>query len=146
MNSADLFQAVARLTNLLELVRAFTNDYVRQTNMLLGVPTVENGQADMLANFENAAAQLILPVPDAGPAVEEKKERKKRTHDPNAPKRPLTPYFLYMQHARSIIANDLGAEAAKGAVQEEGQRRWAHMSPSEKQVRNEAISPCRRVS
>lgn len=68
------------------------------------------------------------------PPAEEKKERKKRTHDPNAPKRPLTPYFLYMQHARSIIANDLGADAPKGAVQEEGQRRWANMTPHEKQV------------
>lgn len=68
----------------------------------------------------------------------EKKERKKRTHDPNAPKRPLTPYFLYMQHARSIIANDLGAEAPKGAVQEEGQRRWANMSPTEKRGWNAA--------
>jgi hypothetical protein len=39
-----------------------------------------------------------------------------------------------MQHARSIIANDLGADAPKGAVQEEGQRRWANMTPHEKQV------------
>lgn len=75
-----------------------------------------------------------MPVPELAPPVEEKKERKKRTIDPNAPKRPLTPYFLYMQHARSIIANDLGTEAPKGAVQEEGQRRWANMSPHEKQV------------
>lgn len=80
---------------------------------------------------------MPVPPPEAAapPATEEKKERKKRTHDPNAPKRPLTPYFLYMQHARSIIANDLGAEAPKGAVQEEGQRRWAQMGPHEKQVR-----------
>lgn len=77
-------------------------------------------------------------MPDMAPLVEEKKERKKRTHDPNAPKRPLTPYFLYMQHARSIIANDLGADAPKGAVQEEGQRRWAHMTPQEKQGWNNA--------
>ena len=75
-----------------------------------------------------------MPVGDMAQPAEEKKERKKRTHDPNAPKRPLTPYFLYMQHARSIIANDLGADAPKGAVQEEGQRRWANMTPHEKQV------------
>jgi hypothetical protein len=79
---------------------------------------------------------MLPAVPaDLLPPVEEKKERKKRQHDPNAPKRPLTPYFLYMQHARSIIANDLGSEAPKGAVQEEGQRRWAQMGPHEKQVR-----------
>jgi hypothetical protein len=72
------------------------------------------------------------------PIKEEKKERKKRTHDPNAPKRPLTPYFLYMQTARPIIASDLGEDAAKGAVQEEGQRRWAAMNPQEKSGWNQA--------
>lgn len=98
---------------------------------MLGEPT-DATQSDLLASFENA--QLLMPMPDMATAFEGKKERKKRTHDPNAPKRPLTPYFLYMQHARSIIANDLGAEAPKGAVQGEGQRRWANMGPHEKQV------------
>ncbi|KAL6413508.1 hypothetical protein AUP68_03023 [Ilyonectria robusta] len=130
--------AIARLTTILDLVRTFTTDYVRQTNMLLGEPTPEGVQGDILANFEHAAAHLIMPVQEMAPPVEEKKERKKRTIDPNAPKRPLTPYFLYMQHARSIIANDLGSEAPKGAVQEEGQRRWAHMGPHEKQGWNNA--------
>ncbi|KAM4058601.1 HMG (high mobility group) box domain-containing protein [Hirsutella rhossiliensis] len=130
--------AVGRLGTIMELLRSFTADYVRQTNLLMGEPTAESGHGDLLNSFENAAAQLIMPVPELAPPVEEKKERKKRTHDPNAPKRPLTPYFLYMQHARSIIANDLGAEAPKGAVQEEGQRRWAHMSPNEKRGWNGA--------
>lgn len=118
----------------MELLRSFTADYVRQTSLLLGEPAAEGVQGDLLTSFENAAAQLMLPLSDLAPHLEEKKERKKRTHDPNAPKRPLTPYFLYMQHARSIIANDLGADAPKGAVQEEGQRRWAQMSPTEKKV------------
>ncbi|OAA48528.1 high mobility group protein [Metarhizium rileyi] len=130
--------AVGRLTTILELLRSFTQDYIRQTNLLLGMPTAE-GQGDLLSSFETAAAQLMMPVTgEIAAPVEEKKERKKRTHDPNAPKRPLTPYFLYMQHARSIIANDLGSEAPKGAVQEEGQRRWANMSPNEKKGWNTA--------
>ncbi|KAM0305402.1 hypothetical protein ACHAPM_001782 [Fusarium culmorum] len=107
--------AVGRLTTILELLRSFTADYVRQTNLLLGEPTAEGSQDNLLANFEHAAQQLIINPPELAPPVEEKKERKKRTIDPNAPKRPLTPYFLYMQHARSIIANDLGSEAPKGA-------------------------------
>ncbi|KAH7155599.1 hypothetical protein B0J13DRAFT_229701 [Dactylonectria estremocensis] len=130
--------AVGSLTTILELLRSFTADYVRQTNLLMGEPTAEGAQGDILANLEHAAAHLIMPVQELAPPVEEKKERKKRTIDPNAPKRPLTPYFLYMQHARSIIANDLGSEAPKGAVQEEGQRRWAHMGPHEKQGWNNA--------
>lgn len=126
------------------MLRSFTADYVRQTNLLLGEPTAEGSQDNLLANFEHAAAQLIMPVQELAPPVEEKKERKKRTIDPNAPKRPLTPYFLYMQHARSIIANDLGSEAPKGAVQEEGQRRWAHMGPHEKQV-CQPVSPAFKI-
>ena len=127
---------------MVEILRKFKDDYIRQTNLLLGESIGETAHGDVFANFENVAAQLMMPVPEMAPPVEEKKERKKRTHDPNAPKRPLTPYFLYMQHARSIIANDLGAEAPKGAVQEEGQRRWANMSAHEKTVRT-PTSPSR---
>ncbi|KOS18989.1 High mobility group protein 1 [Escovopsis weberi] len=129
--------AVGRLTTIIELLRSFTNDYIRQTNLLLGEHTAEGSQ-ELMSAFDSAAAQLIMPMVEMTAVTEEKKERKKRTHDPNAPKRPLTPYFLYMQHARSIIANDLGSEAPKGAVQEEGQRRWAHMGPHEKQGWNNA--------
>ncbi|KHN98917.1 high mobility group protein [Metarhizium album ARSEF 1941] len=130
--------AVGRLSTILELLRSFTQDYIRQTNLLLGEPTAE-GQGDLLSSFETAAAQLMMPVTgEMAVPVGEKKERKKRSHDPNAPKRPLTPYFLYMQHARSIIANDLPPEAPKGAVQEEGQRRWANMGPTEKKGWNTA--------
>lgn len=121
-------QTLNRLSTVLQLLNSLTNDYAHQTSLLLG-EQVGEAPANL---FENA----ILPGDASG--GDEKKERKKRTHDPNAPKRPLTPYFLYMQHARSIIANDLGQEAPKGAVQEEGQRRWANMGPSEKQGWNNA--------
>ncbi|OAA62668.1 hmg box protein [Niveomyces insectorum RCEF 264] len=127
----------ARLSTIQDMLRTFSTDYLRQTNLLLGEGTSIDPAADLLS-FENAAGlfpqpgAVLPPVAAAAPAVEEKKERKKRTHDPNAPKRPLTPYFLYMQTARPIIANDLGNGAPKGAVQEEGQRRWSTMSAHDK--------------
>ncbi len=116
-------------------MKNFADDFVRQTNLLIGEPApFDNGAGasmqSLVASLDGIGGQLS----DLLPHGEEKKERKKRTHDPNAPKRPLTPYFLYMQTARPIIANDLGADAPKGAVQEEGQRRWASMSPGEKVV------------
>lgn len=120
------------------MIRSFSQDYLRQTNLLIGEGTnLENGAdldhlAGTLASLNPAA--LVAPQPP----VEEKKERKKRTHDPNAPKRPLTPYFLYMQTARPIIASDLGEQAPKGAVQDEGQRRWSVMTPNEKLGWNQA--------
>ncbi|KAK4188492.1 hypothetical protein QBC35DRAFT_514693 [Podospora australis] len=126
-----------RLQTIQDLIASFSADYLRQTNLLIGEGTnLGNGaeSLDHLANFGG----LIPAALGRQPAVEEKKERKKRTHDPNAPKRPLTPYFLYMQTARPIIASDLGEQAPKGAVQEEGQRRWSVMAPGEKEGWNQA--------
>lgn len=76
---------------------------------------------------------------------DQKAQKKKRAHDPNAPKRPLTPYFLYMQTARPIIAEDLGPDVAKGAVSAEGVRRWNAMAVQDKQVRSRsAVGPINR--
>ncbi|GJD02887.1 HMG box protein [Colletotrichum higginsianum IMI 349063] len=137
-----------RLITILELIKNFSEDYYRQTSLLLGESANDGipGIDHPLVNLEHAVAQNIAPLALGLPGgaaylpapVEEKKERKKRTHDPNAPKRPLTPYFLYMQTARPIIALDLGDAAPKGAVQEEGQRRWKAMNPAEKAGWNNA--------
>ncbi|KAI1759444.1 hypothetical protein GGR53DRAFT_513564 [Hypoxylon sp. FL1150] len=129
----------ARFNTITGLMKSFSDDFLRQTNLLIGEPApFDNGAShsmqNLIANLDGIGGQLA----DFGVHSEEKKERKKRTHDPNAPKRPLTPYFLYMQTARPIIANDLGQDAPKGAVQEEGQRRWASMTPQEKNAWNNA--------
>ncbi|KAH6657355.1 hypothetical protein BKA67DRAFT_555059 [Truncatella angustata] len=130
----------SRLSTIQELLRDFAADYLRQSNLLLGEPTSLDAIPSLgaLARLDGAALGFAPPLAEAALPVEEKKERKKRQHDPNAPKRPLTPYFLYMQTARPIIANDLGQDAPKGAVQEEGQRRWAAMTPLEKNAWNNA--------
>lgn len=108
---------------------------------MIGEPTLledDAGLADIADMFTAQSLPQVpgipIPAPAPVPVVEEKKERKKRQHDPNAPKRPLTPYFLYMQTARPIIAADLGDSVPKGAVQDEGQRRWGSMSAQEKLV------------
>jgi hypothetical protein len=77
---------------------------------------------------------LRAATPAKSPAGETKTQKKKRAHDPNAPKRPLTPYFLYMQTARPIIAEDLGPDVAKGAVSTEGVKRWNAMAVADKQA------------
>jgi hypothetical protein len=60
------------------------------------------------------------------------KKRKRAPVDPNAPKRALTPYFLYMQQNRTKIAEDLGGSAKPKDVADEGTRRWQTMDPKEK--------------
>ncbi|KAI0893728.1 hypothetical protein F4806DRAFT_475547 [Annulohypoxylon nitens] len=129
----------ARFNTITGLMKSFSDDFLRQTNLLIGEPApfdngTSNSMQNLIANLDSINGQFG----ELGAHIEEKKERKKRTHDPNAPKRPLTPYFLYMQTARPIIANDLGQDAPKGAVQEEGQRRWASMTKDEKDAWNNA--------
>lgn len=128
--------ALTRLSSLSVMIREFAHDYARQTNMLMGVGDHQGDDAHssaLLAQLDNTSQLMLNGLNELVPAGgEEKKERKKRVHDQNAPKRPLTPYFLYMQHARSVIAGDLGEDAPKGAVQTEGQRRWSQMSEGEK--------------
>ena len=63
------------------------------------------------------------------------KRRQRKRHDPNAPKRALTPYFLYMQNNRSQIAEDLGEGARPIDVSAEGTNRWVNMPEVQKAVR-----------
>lgn len=76
-----------------------------------------------------AAAVIAVEAEEGG-----KKKRKRAPHDVNAPKRALTPYFLYMQHARSQIHKELGDQAKPKEVADEGTRRWGIMQPNEKSV------------
>ena len=84
---------------------------------------------------ERYLTSIITRAPAAEASnLDDKKEKKKRVHDPNAPKRPLTPFFLYMQTARPIIAADLGPDQPKKAVGVEGVRRWKEMAEGDKQL------------
>lgn len=73
--------------------------------------------------------------------AEAKKKRKRAAHDPNAPKRALTPYFLYMQSARPQIAQELGANAKPKEVADEGTRRWGIMPEADKNVLPSLTNP-----
>jgi hypothetical protein len=134
-------KVVTGLSTLQDAIQILSSAYIKQTNAVLG----EHGAS---LDVESALSRLgdnpllggLNSLRAASPAksvtAEAKKEKKKRVHDPNAPKRPLTPYFLYMQTARPIIADDLGPDVAKGAVSAEGVRRWNNMAPPDKQVRS----------
>ena len=65
---------------------------------------------------------------------EQPKKRKRAPHDKNAPKRALTPFFLYLQSARPSIADEMGSGHTAKEVQDEGGRRWREMPEKEKEV------------
>lgn len=69
------------------------------------------------------------------------KKRKRAPADPNAPKRALTPYFLYMKHNRTKIAADLGKDVRPKEVADEGTRRWQAMDASEREVSRRTYPP-----
>ena len=73
------------------------------------------------------------PAPTTEAPVEGKK-RKRAPHDKNAPKRALTPFFLYLQSERTTIAAEMGAGKTAKEVQDEGGKRWREMSEENKKV------------
>ena len=115
---SQLTNNLSRSTHVCQQFRILSSPFLSticvKPTYFLGEPTTI-GDASVLplhAALEQHLGGFAPQFASAGP-IEEKKSKKKRTHDPNAPKRPLTPYFLYMQTARPIIANDLGENAPK---------------------------------
>jgi hypothetical protein len=137
-------KVVTGLATLQDAIQTLSSAYIKHTNAILGDHA---GQAEidsslsklgdnpaLLGDLQRAPSPAAKVTAASAESGADKKERKKRMHDPNAPKRPLTPFFLYMQTARPIISNDLGPDFAKGAVSSEGTRRWGTMDADDKQV------------
>ncbi|KAG0651632.1 High spontaneous mutagenesis 2 [Hyphodiscus hymeniophilus] len=136
---------VTGLATLQDAIQTLSTAYIKHTNAVLGEHGAgldvgsalsklgENPLLGPLANLQRAVTPAAsAPVVIVADGAADEKKRKKRQHDPNAPKRPLTPFFLYMQTARPIIAKDLGPDVAKGAVSEEGTRRWKEMEEKDR--------------
>ena len=99
-------------------------------------------ESGLLTGAQAAGAAPVLGIGGGEEVVEGKKKRKRTPHDPNAPKRALTPYFLYMQSARSQIARELGDQAKPKEVADEGTRRWTEMPANEKSVSHSSDTWC----
>lgn len=137
-------QVIVSLATLQSAVSDLSRAYINHANTVLnrGPVSIESSLSTGLAG---GLATSLLENGLLGGAVahhavaqeakpDEKKKRKRAPHDPNAPKRALTPYFLYMQHNRAQIANELGADAKPKDVADEGTRRWAAMKDEDKDV------------
>ncbi|KAJ5121891.1 hypothetical protein N7448_003024 [Penicillium atrosanguineum] len=103
------------------------NNIINGTSAAIDLPIVPAG----LSHFDFVPrASSVGAKSEAGG----RKKRKRAPVDPNAPKRPLTPYFLYMQNNRPKIAEDLGSEAKPKVIADEGTRRWQEMDLKEKEI------------
>ncbi|KAL2821382.1 hypothetical protein BDW59DRAFT_150221, partial [Aspergillus cavernicola] len=129
---------LASLAQLQSAAFELSRAYINHTNSVLGQDT---SAGDLMALTSNIAAGLrenallnFGAASGANPEAGDKKKRKRAKPDPNAPKRALTPFFLYMHHNRQHLAEELGPGAKPSEVSYEGTRRWADMPDSQKEV------------
>lgn len=134
-------QVIVALATLQSSVQDLSRAYINHANTVLAPGrggALDSNLTNILSEsglLTGQGAQAAVSGLVVGePEVEGKKKRKRQPHDPNAPKRALTPYFLYMQSARSQIAKELGDQAKPKEVADEGTRRWTEMPAPEKSV------------
>ncbi|KAI9931670.1 hypothetical protein ASPWEDRAFT_37471 [Aspergillus wentii DTO 134E9] len=130
---------IMSLAQLQSAVSDLSRAYITHANTVLGRSPAGldiggiNGITQSL--FDSGLLGLRASSPGAkSEAGGDKKKRKRAPPDPNAPKRALTPYFLYMQHNRTRIAEELGGNSRPKDVADEGTRRWADMPEPQKEV------------
>ncbi|RAL17578.1 HMG box protein [Aspergillus homomorphus CBS 101889] len=126
---------IASLAQLAKAVTTVQEAYITHANTVLGrdpVPLLDltHLTSGIAGALYGSGAREMSP----GANDDQKKKRKRAPPDPNAPKRALTPFFLYMQHNRSVIAKDLGPNAKPKEVSDEGTRRWQEMGEPEKEI------------
>lgn len=134
-------QVIVSLAQLQAAVSKLSEAYINHANTVLNRgPTVDIGNIASITNSLYESGLLAglggarATSPGAKSEVGEKKKRKRAPPDPNAPKRALTPFFLYMKHNRAEIGEEMGPNAKPKDVSEEGTRRWAEMPEEEKEV------------
>ncbi|SLM33625.1 High mobility group box domain [Lasallia pustulata] len=128
---------VTGLATLQSAVQDLSRAYIAHTNTVIGKGPGSSLELLNLTNplgvDESLFRVAATPAPGAVTDGEGgKKKRKRAPHDTNAPKRALTPYFLYMQTARQLIASQMKPGYKAKEVADEGTRRWAAMPKAEK--------------
>ncbi|PLB46683.1 hypothetical protein P170DRAFT_438395 [Aspergillus steynii IBT 23096] len=130
---------IISLAQLQSAVSDLSRAYINHTSTVLNpgssnldIGGITSGITNTL--FESGLLGARPTSPGAKSEVGEKKKRKRAPPDPNAPKRALTPFFLYMQHNRAKIAEELGGSAKPKDVSDEGTRRWAVMDEPHKEI------------
>ncbi|KAI5815109.1 hypothetical protein BZA77DRAFT_345218 [Pyronema omphalodes] len=99
----------------------------------MGGGNTSTGANDHFASYVRA---MSAPPPHSFEAEDGKKRRKRvvKAKDPNAPKKPATPFFLFCSEGRATVKGDLGAEAEFKDIQAELKARWEMLPAEEKQA------------
>lgn len=130
-------QVVTGLSSLQSAVSDLSRAYLAHTNTVLGKGS--GTSLDQLSfqnplTVDNGLFGARGPTPAPTTETGDGKKRKRAPHDKNAPKRALTPFFLYLQTARPLIAKQMGDKHTAKEVQDEGGKRWREMPSEEREV------------
>ena len=82
--------------------------------------------------MDNGTARPRAETP-AIPGGEAGGKRKRKPHDPNAPKRALTSYFLFMQDHKPQI-KEANPDWTAAQISAESEKRWENITEEEKNV------------
>ena len=131
-------KVVTGLATLQSAVSDLSRAYIAHTDTVIGKGNASSLEQLNLSNPLSGENGLFggrgpTPAPTTEAAPEGKK-RKRAPHDKNAPKRALTPFFLYLQTARPALAAEMGSGHTAKEVQDEGGRRWREMTDKDKSV------------
>ncbi len=135
-------KVVTGLATLQSAVSDLSRAYIAHTDTVISrgnAPSLEQLNISNPLSGENGLFGGRGPTP--APTTElppEGKKRKRAPHDKNAPKRALTPFFLYLQTARPALATEMGSGHTAKEVQDEGGRRWREMTDKDKSVNSAA--------
>jgi len=108
--------------------------------------TANNAMAAATFAINNVAHAVAPGAKETATGKNNKRKREKKEKDPNAPKRPLTAAFLFIQAARPVVKKDLEAELAPGqklepnAVNIEVNKRWNEMAEPDKEVSHPIVT------
>ena len=131
-------QVVTGLATLQSAVSDLSRAYIAHTDTVIGrgnSTSLEQLNISNPLSGDNALFGARGPTPAPTTEVSgEGKKRKRAPHDKNAPKRALTPFFLYLQTARNSIADEMGPGKTAKEVQDEGGKRWREMTDDDKSV------------
>ena len=131
-------KVVTGLATLQSAVSDLSRAYIAHTDTVIGRGNASSLEQLNISNPLSGENGLFggrgpTPVPTIE-VPQEGKKRKRAPHDKNAPKRALTPFFLYLQTARPAIASEMGSGHTAKEVQDEGGRRWREMTDKDKSV------------
>ena len=131
-------KVVTGLATLQSAVSDLSRAYIAHTDTVIGRGNASSLEQLNISNPLSGENGLFggrgptpAPTTEAPP---EGKKRKRAPHDKNAPKRALTPFFLYLQTARPALATEMGSGHTAKEVQDEGGRRWREMTDKDKSV------------